>query len=416
MTNINWDERAELDKLAELSIKTGVALQPGQDLIITAPIEAAPLVRKLAHHAYKAGAGIVTPFYTDPEVVLSRYKNADKTSFEKATDWLFDGMANAFDKNTARLAVVGDDPMLLVEQNPEDVGQANKAVSKASSPVRERITRFDVNWNIIAWPGTRWAKRVFPDLSDEDAQVALADAIFAASRVTMPDPISAWDAHNKRLRERTNWLNTQNFAALHFYGDGTDLMVGLAQDHEWMGGASVARNGVTCNPNIPTEEVFTTPHASNVNGHVKSTKPLSHQGTLIEDISVTFKDGVITDASASKGEEVFLKLLDTDEGARRLGEVALVPHGSPISQSGLLFYNTLFDENAACHIALGQCYSKCFKNGSELSQEEVVARGGNSSMIHVDWMIGSAAINIDGLDAAGNKISVFRNGEWASEL
>ena len=161
MTKINWDERAELDKLAELSIKTEVALQPGQDLIITAPIEAAPLVRKLAHHAYKAGAGIVTPFYTDPEVVLSRYKNADKTSFEKATDWLFDGMANAFDKNTARLAVVGDDPMLLVEQNPEDVGQANKAVSKASSSVRERITRFDVNWNIIAWPGTRWANAFF---------------------------------------------------------------------------------------------------------------------------------------------------------------------------------------------------------------------------------------------------------------
>ena len=177
----------------------------------------------------------------------------------------------------------------------------------------------------------------FYELSDEDAQIALADAIVAASCVTMPDPISAWDEHNKLLRERTNWLNTQNFAALHFYGDGTDLMVGLAQDHEWMGGASVARNGVTCNANIPTEEVFTTPHASNVNGHVKSTKPLSHQGTLIEDTSVTFKDGVITDASASKGEEVLLKLLDTDEDARRLGEVALVPHGSPISQSDILF-------------------------------------------------------------------------------
>lgn len=413
MTKINWDESAELDKLAELSIKTGVALQPGQDLIITAPIEAAPLVRKLAHHAYKSGAGIVTPLYTDPEVVLARYKNADKASFEKATDWLFEGMAIAFDKNTARLAVVGDDPMLLAEQNPEDVGQANKAVSKASSPIRERITRFDVNWNIIAWPGTDWAKRVFPDQSVEDAQVALADAIFAASRVNLADPIAAWAEHNKRLRERTEWLNAQNFTALHFYGEGTDLTVGLAQDHEWMGGASVARNGVTCNPNIPTEEVFTTPYASKVNGYVTSTKPLSHQGTLIENISVTFENGVITQATASKGEEVFLKLLDTDEGARRLGEVALVPHGSPISQSGLLFYNTLFDENAACHIALGQCYSKCFKNGSELSSEEVRERGGNSSMIHVDWMIGSATMNIDGLDAAGNKIPVFRNGEWA---
>lgn len=413
MTKTNWDDSTELDKLAELSIKTGVALQPGQDLLITAPLEAAPLVRRLAYHAYRVGAGIVTPLYTDPDVILARYQNAPKESFEKATEWLFDGMAAAFDRNTARLAVVGEDPMLLSEQDPENVGRANKAVSKASSPLRERITRFDINWNIIAWPGMQWAKRVFPNMSNYDAQMALADAIFKASRVTTPDPIKAWAMHNENLRKRTDWLNSKNFAALHFYGEGSDLTVGLADDHEWMGGASIARNGVTCNPNIPSEEVFTTPHALKVNGYVKSTKPLSHQGTLIEDIAVTFKDGVIIEASASKGEEVFLKLLDTDEGARRLGEVALVPHGSPISQSNLLFYNTLFDENAACHIALGQCYSKCFKNGDKLSNDEVVERGGNSSMIHVDWMIGSKSMNIDGLDEAGSTTPVFRNGEWA---
>ena len=413
MTKINWDESAELDKLAELSIKTGVALQPGQDLLITAPLEAAPLVRRLANHAYRAGAKIITPLYTDPEVVLARYRYATKDSFEKATNWLFDGMAVAFDNNTARLAVVGEDPMLLSEQDPENVSKANKAVSIASSPLRERITRFDVNWNIIAWPGTHWAKRVFPKMSEDEAQLALADAIFNASRVKVADPIQAWKIHNNNLRERTEWLNTKNFEALHFYTDGTDLTVGLADDHEWMGGASIARNGITCNPNIPSEEVFTTPYASKVNGYVKSTKPLSHQGTLIEDISVVFKDGVIIEAKASKGEEVFLKLLDTDEGARRLGEVALVPHGSPISQSNLLFYNTLFDENAACHIALGQCYSKCFKNGGELSSDEVIKRGGNSSMIHVDWMIGSEAMNIDGINNDGNITPVFRNGDWA---
>ena len=413
MAMVNWDESKELDKLAELSIKTGVALQAGQDLLITAPLEAAPLVRRLAHHAYKGGAGLVTPLYTDPEVVLARYENAPKDSFDKATDWLFDGMAHAFDKNTARLAIVGEDPMLLSQQDPEDVSRANKAVSKASSPRRERITRFDVNWNIIAWPGVQWAKRIFPNLSVEDAQMALGDAIFKASRVVTPDPINAWAVHNGNLRERTEWLNSQNFAALHFYGEGTDLTVGLADGHEWMGGASVARNGVTCNPNIPSEEVFTTPHALNVNGFVKSTKPLSYQGTLIEDIAVRFKDGSIVEAVASKGEEVFLKLLDTDEGARRLGEVALVPHGSPISESNILFYNTLFDENAACHIALGQCYSKCFKDGDKLSNDEVVTRGGNSSMIHVDWMIGSKLMNIDGLDLHGGATPVFRNGEWA---
>ena len=413
MTNDYWDNSVELDKLAELSIKTGVALQPGQDLIITSPLEAAPLVRRLAFHAYKQGCGIVTPLYTDPKVTLLRYENAQKNSFDKATDWLFEGIGAAFDNNTARLAIVGEDPMLLSGQDPEDIGRANQAVSKASSPVRERITRFDVNWNIIAWPGTQWAKRVFPNLAAEDAQKELANAIFKASRVDGHDPRGAWRAHNANLRKRTDWLNSNGFAALHFYGEGTDLTVGLADGHEWMGGASVARNGVTCNPNIPSEEVFTTPHALKVNGCVRSTKPLSHQGSLIEGISVTFKDGCITKASASKGQEVFLKLIDTDEGARRLGEVALVPHSSPISQSNLLFYNTLFDENAACHIALGQCYSKCFKHGDTLSKGEVVQRGGNSSMIHVDWMIGSQLINIDGLDEAGSATAVFRNGEWA---
>ena len=413
MQNNKWDNNASLDKLAELSIKTGVALAAGQDLLITAPYEAAPLVRRLAYHAYKAGAGVVTPLFSDPAVTLMRYQNARPESFDHATQWLFDGMAAAFDANTARLAVVGENPMLLSEQNPNSVGRANQALSKASSAVRERITRFDVNWNIIAWPGTEWAKQVFPELSDQDAQVALADAIFKASRADQEDPIGAWAVHNKNLRMRTDWLNERNFAALRFYGGGTDLTVGLAKDHEWMGGASVARNGITCNPNIPSEEVFTTPHAQKVEGTVRSTKPLSHQGTLIEDISVTFKEGRIIEASASRGQDVFLKLLDTDDGARRLGEVALVPHSSPISQSGLLFYNTLFDENAACHIALGQCYSKCFKNGAALSAEDVTERGGNSSMIHVDWMIGSDEIDIDGIAQDGTVTAVFRNGEWA---
>jgi aminopeptidase len=413
MQNNKWDNNASLDKLAELSIKTGVALAAGQDLLITAPYEAAPLVRRLAYHAYKAGAGVVTPLFSDPAVTLMRYQNARPESFDHATQWLFDGMAAAFDANTARLAVVGEDPMLLSEQNPDSVGRANQALSRASSAVRERITRFDVNWNIIAWPGTEWAKQVFPALSDQDAQIALADAIFKASRADQEDPIGAWAAHNKNLRMRTDWLNERNFAALRFYGGGTDLTVGLAKDHEWMGGASVARNGITCNPNIPSEEVFTTPHAQKVEGTVRSTKPLSHQGTLIEDISVTFKEGRIIEASASRGQDVFLKLLDTDDGARRLGEVALVPHSSPISQSGLLFYNTLFDENAACHIALGQCYSKCFRNGATLSAEDVTERGGNSSMIHVDWMIGSDEIDIDGIAQDGTVTAVFRNGEWA---
>ena len=413
MSDTSLISSAHIDRLAELAVKTGLALIPGQDLMITAPIEALPLVRKITDYAYKSGACVVTPIFSDPEMVLSRYRNALDASFDQAANWLYDGMGAAFDNNTARLAIVGDDPMLLANEDPEKVGRVNKANSQALTPARERITRFDINWNIVAWPGLAWAKRMFPDLPENEAQGKLAEAIFSASRVNVSNPIEAWNNHNKNLRKRSNWLNQQNFASLHFSGPGTDLTVGLADGHEWMGGASLARNGITCNPNIPSEEVFTTPHCMKVQGKVSSTKPLSHQGTLIDNICVKFEAGSITEAHASKGEEVLLKVLDSDEGARRLGEVALVPHSSPISQSGLLFYNTLFDENAASHIALGQCYSKCFKDGENLSKDEIIKRGGNSSMIHIDWMIGSEEINVDGMNSNGAAIPIFRNGEWA---
>ena len=413
MSDASLISSAHIDRLAELTVKTGLALQPGQDLMITAPIEALPLVRRITDYAYKSGAGVVTPIFSDPEMVLSRYRNALDASFDQAANWLYDGMGAAFDNNTARLAIVGDDPMLLANEDPQKVGRVNKANSQALTPARERITRFDINWNIVAWPGLAWAKRMFPDLPENEAQGKLAEAIFSASRVNVSNPIEAWNKHNKNLRERSDWLNQQNFASLHFSGPGTDLEVGLADGHEWMGGASLARNGITCNPNIPSEEVFTTPHCMKVQGKVSSTKPLSHQGTLIDNICVKFEAGSITEAHASKGEEVLLKVLDSDEGARRLGEVALVPHSSPISQSGLLFYNTLFDENAASHIALGQCYSKCFRGGENLSKDEIIKRGGNSSMIHIDWMIGSEEINVDGMNSNGASIPIFRNGEWA---
>ena len=401
-----------LDKLAYLSIKRGVALQKGQNLLITAPLESLPLVRKIAEYAYKEGAGLVTPLFNDSDITLSRFKYGNDESFNVAANWLYNGMGEAFDNNTARMAIAGDDPMLLSEIDPDKVSRANKANAVAYKPARERITEFKINWNIISWPGKAWAKRVFPDLDDGEAIKKLGDAIFHASRVSNDDPVSEWDKHNKNLRDKTDWLNAKNFHSLKYSGPGTSLTVGLADDHEWMGGASVARNGITCNPNIPSEEVFTTPHALKVNGKVRSTKPLSHQGSLIEDISVTFKDGQITEASASKGQEIFLKLIDTDEGARRLGEVALVPDNSPISETGLLFYNTLFDENAACHIALGQCYSKCFKGETNLSTSEIRERGGNSSMIHIDWMIGSGEIDIDGFGKNEELVPIFRKGEW----
>jgi len=412
LANVRIDSE-KIDKLAQLAVYTGLGLRPGQDLILTAPVEALPLVKRIAVHAYKAGAGLVTPLFSDGELTLARYKYANNASFDKAPDWLYNGIGQAFDNNADRMAIVGDDPMLLANQDSDKIGRANKANSIAYKPARERITRFNINWNIIAWPGVAWAKRMFPELSEIEAQSKLADAIFDASRVNTTDPVEEWKKHNEVLRKKCKWLNELDFASLHFNGPGTDLIVGLADGHEWMGGASIAQNGITCNPNIPSEEVFTTPHALNVNGSVCSTKPLSHQGALIDKIQVRFENGKITNAKASKGEEVLLKILDSDEGARRLGEVALVPNSSPISQSGLLFYNTLFDENAACHIALGQCYSKCFKGEENLSEKEILKRGGNSSMIHIDWMIGSRHIDIDGINSDGSRVAVFRKGEWA---
>ena len=296
----------------------------------------------------RPGAGLVTPFFSDDEVTLSRYRFGSNESFDRAAGWLYEGMSKAFAGNTARLAVVGDNPMLLSEQDPAKVARASKANSMAYQPALEKIVGFDINWNIIAYPSASWATQVFPDDSKDVAVTKLADAIFAASRVDKDGAVAAWESHNTRLRERTEWLNGQRFSSLHYTGPGTDLMIGLADGHEWQGGASTAKNGITCNANIPTEEVFTTPHARRVSGHVVSSKPLSYQGTLIDNIAVRFEEGRIVEAGASRGEEVLNKVLDTDEGARRLGEVALVPHSSPISKSGLLFFNTLFDENAAC--------------------------------------------------------------------
>jgi aminopeptidase len=403
----------KLDRLAEVAIKVGLRLAPGQDLLLTAPTAALPLVRKIAEHAYRAGAGLVTPMLSDEAVTLSRYRFGQDLSFDRAAGWLYEGMAKAFAGNTARLAIVGDNPMLLSGEDPAKVARASKANSIAYRPALEKITAFDVNWNIIAYPSASWAKLVFPQDEEDVAVAKLADAIFKASRVDDADAIAAWGKHNAVLRERTEWLNRQRFSALHYSGPGTDLTIGLADGHEWQGGGSTAKNGITCNANIPTEEVFTTPHARRVDGHVVSTKPLSYQGSLIDGIAVKFEQGRIVEARARRGEEVLNKVLDTDEGARRLGEVALVPHSSPISKSGLLFFNTLFDENAACHIALGQCYSKCFVDGATLTPEQIAVQGGNKSFIHIDWMIGSDQTDIDGVDAGGRVVPVFRNGEWA---
>ena len=412
-TNLPFDIQY-LERLADVAIGTGLNLQPGQQLVLTGSAETLPLLRRIAIAAYKAGASVVTPILSDEAITRARYMHGADNSFDAAPDWLFAGMGKAYEANAARLHVSSENPMALSDMDADKVGRASKANAIAYKPALEKISSFAINWSIISYPGRAWAQLVFPEMSADDAQAALAKAIFAASRVDCDDPVAAWDQHNIDLATRRDWLNDQRLDALHFKGSGTDLTVGLADGHLWSGGAAEAKNGITCNPNIPTEEVFTTPHAARVNGTARASKPLSHQGSLIENIEVHFENGRIVKASATRGEEVFQKLIETDEGASRLGEVALVPHASPISESGLLFYNTLYDENAACHIALGQCYKDCLVDADDISDKDLKARGGNSSLIHVDWMIGGAETEITGITQNGERVPVFRGGNWAN--
>jgi len=383
---------------------------------MTAPLEAILLARQITEQAYKAGATLVTTLLSDEPSALLRFRYGQNASFDTAPSWLYDGMAQAYRSGAARLAITGNDPSLLSKEDPEKVGRVNRATSKAYRPALELITRHEINWTIVASATPAWAAAVFPDLPQDEALSRLWNAIFAASRADRPNPVAAWKEHDANLHARADWLNEKRYAALHFRGPGTDLRVGLARDHLWLGGGTTAGNGRYCIPNLPTEEVFTTPHKDRVEGRVTSTKPLSYQGTMIEEISVEFQAGQIVEARAVRGNQVLQRMIETDEGARRLGEVSLVPHSSPIASSGLLFLNTLFDENAACHIALGQAYSTCLKNGDVLTQEQLAARGANNSLIHVDWMIGSNRIDVDGIRATGQSEPVMRGGEWSLDL
>lgn len=402
----------KLDRLAEVAVRIGLGLAPGQEMVMTATLDAVPLARRITEHAYKAGASLVTTLFTDEASTLLRFRYGQDATFDAAASWLYNGMAEAYRKGAARLAIAGSDPSLLAREDADKVSRMNRSMSKAYRPALELITRHEINWSIVACATPAWAAAVFPDLPGEQAMARLWDAIFAASRADQGDPVAAWKQHDANLHARAGMLNEKRYSALHFKGPGTDLRVGLSDGHLWLGGGTTAHNGQYCIPNIPTEEVFTTPHKDRVDGKVTSTKPLSYQGTLIEGISVEFRAGKIVEAHATQGEQVLRKMIETDEGARRLGEVALVPHSSPIAASGLLFMNTLFDENASCHIALGQAYSSCLKDGDSLTPEQLASRGANTSLIHVDWMIGSNRIDIDGIGATGDSEPLMRAGEW----
>ena len=403
---------ARLESLAEVAVKVGVNIQPGQELVMTASTEALPLVRLITKHAYLNGASLVTTFFSDEQSTLARYRGAPDGSFDVAAGWLFEGMAKAFGNGAARLAVVGENPELLANEDSEKVSRAARARGAAYKPAAKFMADFAINWSICSYATKAWSRKVFPDLAPRDAQKALFDAIFKASRSDCEDPIANWKAHNLALSAHTKYLDEMNFATLHFRGPGTDLKVGLADNHKWCAAGGKAQNGVFCNANVPSEEVFTTPQKMRVESIASSTKPLNLGGTIVDNIRIRFEGGKVVEAGATRGSDALQRLIGTDEGARRLGEVALVPHSSPISQSGILFYETLFDENAACHIALGEAYTECFQNRSGLKADDYAALGANVSNIHVDWMIGSDKVDVDGITQSGLVVPVMRKGEW----
>lgn len=402
----------KLANYAELAVRIGAGLQSGQRLLVQSPVECAPLARAIVRAAYAAGASFADVRWDDDDVVLARFSLAPEGSFDTISKWRVDAELETADAGGAVISIRATDPNLLASVDSSRVAAHQRALGAYRKPYMQRVMTNSLNWNLVTAPVQAWAQRMFPDLAPEAAVAAQWDAIFAATRADRDNPVELWRQHNADLRRRKELLTSKQYRALHFKGGETDLTVGLADDHVWGGGSSFTPSGIEFTANIPTEEVWTAPHRDRVDGVVVSTKPLSYSGVLLDGIRIRFEHGRIVEASARSGESVLKQLLDTDEGARRLGEVALVPHSSPISRSGLFFYNTLYDENAASHIAIGSAYRFNVKGGEGMTTDEFAAKGGNDSLTHVDWMIGSAEMDVDGVRADGEREPVMRAGEF----
>ena len=411
-----------LSHYAELAIKVGLNLQPGQRLMITdihrggVPLEIAPLVRWLTAHAYAAGSPLVQVVWRDDALLRARFEHAPRDSFGEYPDWVARGLLEHAQQGGAHLTILAANPDLLNDQDPALVASVQKLAWERNREVRDLFVRSAVNWLAIsaAYPG--WAAKVFPDVPPEAAVARLWEALFRVCRVDRADPVAAWREHIRQLVARCDRLNDRRYRGLHFTGPGTDLTIGLPRGHRWMSARFASERGVEFTANLPSEEIFTLPHLAQTEGVVTATRPLNYGDSLIEGFRVTFAGGRAVDVTARTGEAVLRSLLDADEGARRLGEVALVPHSSPVSQSGLTFYNTLLDENCASHVALGEAYRFSLRGGEKMTHGEFAAAGGNLSLVHVDFMIGSGDVDVDGLTEAGSSEPIMRRGEWAFEV
>ncbi|MEI5908598.1 aminopeptidase [Bacillus spongiae] len=400
-----------LEKYAELVVKVGVNIQEKQTLIVNAATDSVEFVRLITKKAYQAGAKQVHIFWNDDIVSRYTFDLAPDESFKEFPKWRVSALEEYAKAGAAFLSVVSSSPELLKGVKPERIATSQKTAGAALSNYRQYITSDKVSWSVVAVPSEDWAKLVFPE--QNNAVEKLWDAIFKAVRVDQNDPVAAWKKHDETLHEKVDYLNNKKYHKLHYSAPGTDLTIELPKGHLWVGAGSVNEQGDSFMANMPTEEVFTVPLKTGVNGTVSSTKPLSYGGNIIDNFVITFEAGRIVNVKAEKGEDILENLISTDEGAHFLGEIALVPHQSPISQSNVLFYNTLFDENASNHLAIGNAYAFCIEGGKTMTSEELEKNGLNSSITHVDFMIGSDKMDIDGIKEDGTKEPIFRNGNWA---
>jgi aminopeptidase len=406
----------KLQQYADLIVSVGLNLKAGQRLMILAPIESASLVRLIATAAYRKEARLVDILWSDEQISLIRFQNAPRDSFEEFPAWRTRAIEEHLTNGGALISLHAEDPDLLKDQDTKLVGVAINTSMKHSRPISELITRNASNWNVMSMPIPSWSAKVFPNLPREEQEEKLWEAIFETCRINEEDPLAAWQEHARQLSLRSDWLTRQQFDSLHIQGPGTDLTVGLPPGHIWKGGPLKSLTGISFIPNLPTEEVFTLPHKDRVDGVVTTSKPLSYANNLIENIKLKFEAGKVVEYSADEGQQVLHELLETDEGARRLGEIALVPHSAPTSHLDLMFFNTLFDENAASHLAFGKAYKFTLTGGADMSESELSEAGANHSLTHVDFMIGSADMDVDGLLADGTCLPIMRQGEWVFEV
>lgn len=403
----------KLQQYAALAVQVGVNVHQGQTLVVNAPISAAHFVRLIVKEAYSVGAKLVKVNWSDETVTRIHYDLAPDEAFSIEPKWFAGEMTELVENGAAVLHVIAENPDLLNGVPQERIVTTQKVRGKALEKYREYQMADKFSWSIVAVPSPEWAAKVFPDLPENEQVEKLWDVIFKTVRIGEQDAVAEWKTHLQNLDSRADLLNAKKYKKLHYTAPGTDLTIELPEGHLWVSGGSINEQGHVFVANMPTEEVFTAPLKTGVNGTVRSTKPLSYGGNLIDGFSITFENGRIVDYTAEQGLEALKNLVEMDEGAHYLGEVALVPHQSPISDTNILFFNTLFDENASNHLAIGNAYAFCLEGGKTMSQQQLAESGLNSSLTHVDFMIGSGEMDINGVTADGTEEPIFRKGNWA---